>query len=179
MNLDRPVAPDPYSLLPVVPALSVSSTSFENNARLPEEQVFDGWGMSGGNLSPALSWSGAPEGTKGYAVTCFDPDAPTPSGFWHWVLVGIPAEVTSLDAGAGTPENAPKGAFHIANDLGDKKYDGAAPPAGDHTHRYLFAVHALDTEDLGLDDTASPAVAAFTMGPHLLGRGVITATYTV
>jgi Raf kinase inhibitor-like YbhB/YbcL family protein len=93
--------------------------------------------------------------------------------------VGIPAEVTSLDAGAGTPENAPKGAFHIANDLGDKKYDGAAPPAGDHTHRYLFAVHALDTDDLGLDDTASPAVAAFTMGPHLLARGVITATYTV
>ncbi|MDQ1482079.1 MAG: hypothetical protein QOF35_155 [Actinomycetota bacterium] len=179
MNLDRPVAPDPYSLLPAVPALTVSSSSFENNARMPQEQVFDGWGMSGGNVSPQLSWSGAPEGTKGYAINCFDPDAPTPSGFWHWVLVGIPANVTSLDAGAGTPENAPKGAFHTANDFGDKKYDGAAPPAGDREHRYLFAVHALDTDDLGIDDTASAAVVAFNLGSHTLARGVICANYSV
>jgi len=178
MNLDRPVAPDPYSLLPSVPALTVSSTSIQHNARLPEEHVFDGWGQSGGNVSPQLSWSGAPSGTKGYAVTCFDPDAPTPSGFWHWLLVGIPADVTSLDAGAGTADKAPEGSFHVANDFGGKRYDGAAPPAGDHDHRYLFAVHALDTDDLGLDDTASPAVTAFTMGMHTLARGVIAATYT-
>ena len=178
MNLDRPVSPDPYSLLPSVPALTVSSTSFQHNTRLPEEYVFDGWGLSGGNLSPQLSWSGAPAGTKGYAVTCFDPDAPTPCGFWHWLLVGIPADVTSLDAGAGTAENAPPGAFHVANDFGDTKYDGAAPPAGDQNHRYLFAVHALDTDDLGLDDSASAAVTAFTMGGHTLARGVISANYT-
>jgi len=179
MNLDRPVAPDPYSLLPSVPALTVSSTSIQRDARLPEEHVFDGWGLSGGNLSPQLSWSGAPAGTKGYAVTCFDPDAPTPSGFWHWLLVGIPADVSSLDAGAGTADKAPRGAFHMANDFGDKKYDGAAPPAGDHDHRYMFAVHALDTDDLGLDDAASAAVTAFTLGFHTLARGVISATYTV
>ena len=162
--------------------LTVSSTSIQHDSRLPEAQVFDGWGLTGGNVSPQLSWSGAPEGTRGYAVTCFDPDAPTPSGFWHWLLLGVPADVTSLDAGAGTAGTvgtAPGGAFHVANDFGDKGYDGAAPPAGDQPHRYLFAVHALDTDDLGLDDTASAAVAAFTMGMHTLARGVISATYTV
>ena len=179
MNLERPVPPDPYSLLPAVPTMTVSSTSIQNNSRLPLAHVFDGWGLTGGNLSPQLSWSGAPEATKGYAVTCFDPDAPTPSGFWHWLLVGIPADVTSLDAGAGTADAAPKGAFHVANDFGDKKYDGAAPPAGDRNHRYLFAVHALDTDDLGVDDSASAAVTAFNLGFHTLARGVITATYSV
>jgi Raf kinase inhibitor-like YbhB/YbcL family protein len=179
MNLDRPVSPDPYSLLPVVPTMTVTSTSFRHDSRLPEEHVFNGWGMPGGNVSPQLSWSGAPAGTRGYAVTCFDPDAPTPSGFWHWLLLGIPAGVTSLEAGAGTAERAPGGAFHVVNDFGDKRYDGAAPPAGDQNHRYLFAVHALDTDDLGLDDTASAAVAAFTMGAHTLARGVICANYTV
>jgi len=179
MNLERPVAPDPYALLPAVPALTVSSTSIQHNSRLPEEHVFDGWGLTGGNVSPQLSWAGAPEGTKGYAVTCFDPDAPTPSGFWHWLLVSIPADITSLDAGAGTADAAPRGAFHMANDFGDKGYDGAAPPVGDQNHRYMYAVHALDTDDLGLDDAASPAVTAFTMGMHTLARGVITATYSI
>jgi Raf kinase inhibitor-like YbhB/YbcL family protein len=179
MNLERPVSPDPYSLLPTVPTMTVSSTSIQHNSPLPPAHVFDGWGLTGGNLSPQLSWSGAPEATKGYAVTCFDPDAPTPSGFWHWLLVGIPADVTSLEAGAGTADTAPKGAFHVANDFGDKKYDGAAPPAGDRNHRYLFAVHALDTDDLGVDDSASAAVTAFNLGFHTLARGVITATYSV
>jgi len=179
MNLDRPVAPDPYSLLPAVPTLNVSSTSIQDSARLPEEQVFNGWGLTGGNVSPQLSWAGAPEGTRGYAVTCFDPDAPTPSGFWHWLLVGIPAGVTSLDAGSGTTEKVPQGAFHVSNDFGEKKYDGAAPPAGDQNHRYLFAVHALDTDDLGVDDTASAAVTAFMMVGHTIARGVICANYTV
>ena len=178
MNLDRPVSPDPYSLLPQVPTLEVVSTSLVDGGRLPEEHVFDGWGFTGGNVSPQLSWAGAPEGTQSYAVTCFDPDAPTPSGFWHWLLVGIPAEVTSLDAGVGTADGAPEGAFHVVNDFGNKRYDGAAPPAGDQNHRYLFAVHALDTDDLGLDDTASAAVTAFTMGGHTLARGVLSASYT-
>jgi len=178
MNLDRPVPPDPYSRLPKVAALELSSTSIANGTRLPEEHVFNGWGFTGGNVSPQLSWSGAPDNTKSFAVTCFDPDAPTPSGFWHWLLVGIPAETTTLEADAGTAENAPNGAFHVANDFGDKRYDGAAPPAGDRDHRYLFAVHALDTDDLGLDDTASAAVTAFTMGAHTLARGVISATYS-
>jgi Raf kinase inhibitor-like YbhB/YbcL family protein len=178
MNLDRPVAPDPYDLLPQVPALTVTSESFAHGDTLPDAQVFDDWGFTGGNTSPQLSWSGAPEGTRGYAITCFDPDAPTPSGFWHWLVVGLPADVTSLPAGAGAGDDAlPAGAFHVGNDYGTRAYGGAAPPQGDRPHRYLFAVHALDTDDLGLDGTASAAATAFTIGGHLLARGVLTATY--
>ena len=178
MNLDRPVAPDPYDLLPAVPTLTVLSELFGEGATLPDAQVFDDWGFTGGNTSPQLSWSGAPEGTQGYAVTCFDPDAPTPSGFWHWLVLGLPADVTSLAVGAGAGDDSlPAGAFHVRNDYGTRAYGGAAPPQGDRPHRYLFAVHALDTDDLGLDGSVSPAVAAFTIGGHLLARGVLTATY--
>jgi len=178
MKIDRPVAPDPYDLLPAVPALTVLSELFGEGATLPDAQVFDDWGFTGGNTSPQLSWSGAPEGTQGYAVTCFDPDAPTPSGFWHWLVLGLPADVTSLAVGAGAGDDSlPAGAFHVRNDYGTRAYGGAAPPRGDRPHRYLFAVHALDTDDLGLDGSVSPAVAAFTIGGHLLARGVLTATY--
>ncbi|NNG41066.1 YbhB/YbcL family Raf kinase inhibitor-like protein [Flexivirga sp. ID2601S] len=176
MDLERPEAPDPYTLLPQVPSLAVTSESFADGDTLPDEQVYNDWGFSGENKSPQLSWSGAPEGTTGYVVTCFDPDAPTPSGFWHWLLLGIPADVTSLDAGAGSGENLPEGAFHVRNDFGTKDYGGAAPPADVRPHRYMFAVHAVGG-DLGLDENATPAVAAFTTGGNLLARGVITATY--
>ena len=178
MNLDRPVAPDPYDLLPQVPALTVTSESFAHGDTMPDAHVFDDWGFTGGNTSPQLSWSGAPEGTRGYAVTCFDPDAPTPSGFWHWLVLGLPADVTSLAVGAGSGDDSlPAGAFHVRNDYGTRAYGGAAPPQGDRPHRYLFAVHALDTDDLGLDGSVSPAVATFTIGGHLLARGVLTATF--
>ncbi|WP_446663598.1 YbhB/YbcL family Raf kinase inhibitor-like protein [Flexivirga sp. B27] len=176
MDLERPEAPDPYSLLPQTASLTVTSETFADGDTLPDEQVYNDWGFSGGNTSPQLSWSGAPEGTKGYVVTCFDPDAPTPCGFWHWLLLGIPADVTSLDLGAGDGKNLPAGAFHARNDFGDKAYDGAAPPVGDRPHRYMFAVHAVG-DDLGLDDSVSGAVAMFTTGGNLLARGVITATY--
>lgn len=176
MNLERPEAPDPYTLLPQVPSFTVTSESFSDGATLPNEQVYNDWGFTGGNVSPQLSWSGAPDGTKGYVVTCFDPDAPTPSGFWHWILAGIPADVTSLPAGVGSGENLPEGAFHVRNDFGTKDFGGAAPPAGDRPHRYMFAVQAVGDE-LGIDDSVSPAVALFTAGGSLVGRGVITGTY--
>lgn len=178
MNLQRPEHPDPYTLLPSVPTLQVTSETFADGATLPDAQVFNDWGMTGGNTSPQLTWSGAPEGTTSYLVTCFDPDAPTPSGFWHWVAVGIPADVTSLAAGAGGGE-LPGGAFHLRNDVGNKRYDGAAPPAGDRPHRYLFAVQAIGGDPLQIDDSVSPAVALFNAGFQLLARGVITATYAV
>ncbi len=178
MNLERPTAPDPYELLPRVDTMELTSESFADGETLPDEQVFDEWGFHGGNRSPQLSWSGAPEGTRSYAVTCFDPDAPTPSGFWHWLLVNLPADTTSLPAGFGARDaELPEGVRQMANDFGFQAYGGAAPPAGDRPHRYMFAVHALDTDDLGLGEEASAAVTAFNLGAHTLARGVLTGLY--
>src|SRR4029450_10706717 len=111
-------------------------------------------------------------------VTCFDPDAPTPSGFWHWLLVNLPASTTSLPAAAGSEgAQLPTGAFHVRNDFGAKAYGGAAPPAGDIPHRYFFVVHAIDVDTLEGDSDASPAVVSFTPAFHTLARAIITPTY--
>ena len=174
MNLERPVAPDPYELLPRVPSFTVESTDVRQGARVPEVHVY-----AEGNRSPQLSWKGAPADTKSYVVTCFDPDAPTPSGFWHWVAVNLPASVTSMPTGAGAEDGSglPKGAFHCRNDYGSMGYGGPAPPKGDRPHRYFFAVHALDVEDLGVDEKTSPAAVSFTMLGHTLGRAILTPVY--
>lgn len=177
MNLERPVAPDPYSLLPQVPSFEVTSESFTEGAELTNKHVFDDWGFSGENVSPQLSWSGAPEGTTSYVVTCFDPDAPTPSGFWHWVVAGIPADVTSLPEGAGSGQGLPEGAFQLTNDAGTVGYAGAAPPEGDRKHRYIFAVNAIGGDPLAIDDSVSPAVASFNAIFQTVGRATITGMY--
>ncbi len=178
MTLDRPVAPDPYSLLPVVPGFTVRSPDCADGTRL--ESTFVHSSIGGQNLSPALEWSGFPQETKGFLVTCFDPDAPTESGFWHWLCVAVPVATTALARGAGASDDTlPDGAFHVRNDMGRAQYDGSAPPAGDRVHRYYFAVHALDTDDLGLSGAATPAMVAFVAGFHVIARGLLVATYSV
>lgn len=171
MNLERPVAPNPYDLLPALPGFELTSTDVTDGAALADAQV-----AAAGNTSPHLRWSGAPEGTKSYVVTCFDPDAPTPSGFWHWALVDVPADVTELAAGAASG-TLPAGAFQLRNDGGQAGFMGAAPPQGDHVHRYYFAVHAVGTETLGIDDDASNAVMSFNLAFKALGRAVLHGTY--
>lgn len=171
MSLDRPVSPDPYELLPATASFSVNSADVTDGQPLKDDQV-----AAFGNSSPQLSWSGAPEGTKSYVITCFDPDAPTPSGFWHWVLVDLPADVTSLEAGAASRE-LPVGAFHCRNDGGPKGFMGAAPPQGDQVHRYFFVVHAVGEDSLGVDSDASPAVVSFNLAFKTLGRAIIHGTY--
>ena len=124
MSLDRPVSPDPYDLLPAVPSFDVTSEDVSDGQPLKDDQV-----AAEGNTSPQLSWSGAPEGTKSFTVTCFDPDAPTPSGFWHWVLVDLPADVTSLDTGAGAEgADLPGNAFMCRNDGGSRRSWAQRPP---------------------------------------------------
>ena len=172
-TIERPVSPNPYDLLPARPSFSVTSEDVTDGQPLGPDQV-----AAEGNTSPQLSWSGAPDGTKSYVVTCFDPDAPTPSGFWHWALVDLPADVTSLETGAGSVSAPlPGGAFMLRNDGGEAAFMGAAPPPNDQPHRYYFVVHAVGEETLGIDADASNAVMSFHLAFKTLGRAILHGTY--
>ncbi len=170
---------DPFAGLPEVPSFRVTSSTVTDGSPFPPAQMSGLFGVPGGqDVSPQLSWEGAPEGTQGYAVTVYDPDAPTMSGFWHWVVVDIPASVTSLPENAGLPggPDLPAGAFQLRNDAGSQRFIGAAPPAGHGAHRYFITVHALDVANLGVPADASPAFFGFNLLGHILGRATIVTT---
>ena len=171
MSLDRPIAEDPYAKLPAVADFQVTSAR-RHRRRTARRRAGRRCGTT---LSPQLSWSGAPEGTKSFVVTCFDPDAPTPSGFWHWVVVDLaPTSQPSTAAPGHRTRTLPGNAFHVRNDGGQRAFMGAAPPQGDHLHRYYFVVHAVGEETLGVDGDASPAVVSFNLAFKTLGRAIIT-----
>lgn len=155
------------------------SPSIEPNAPLPEEQIYDGFGCSGKNRSPALQWTPGPKETRSYAITVYDPDAPTGSGWWHWVVYNIPATVHVLPAGAGDPSgNAlPPGAIQGRTDFGTHAFGGACPPEGDEPHRYIFTVHALKTETIDVPADASAAMIGFMIHANSLGKASFTALY--
>jgi Raf kinase inhibitor-like YbhB/YbcL family protein len=152
------------------------SNDLKEGDRLPEAQVFNGMGYTGGNRSPHLAWDGAPEGTKSFVVTMYDPDAPTGSGWWHWLVINIPATAKELPAGSGSGSNLPPGAIQTRTDFGAPGYGGAAPPPGP-PHRYIFTVHALKTERLDLDPEASGAMVGFMIYMNSLGKATLQTTY--
>jgi Raf kinase inhibitor-like YbhB/YbcL family protein len=155
--------------------LLVTCDAFAEGATIPMDNVFNGCG--GKNTAPPLSWSGAPAGTKSFAITCFDPDAPTGSGYWHWLAFNIPGDVTSLDAGAGNDEH-PAGGDSGYNDYGMTSYGGPCPPKGDPAHRYIFTVYALDVDKIqGANEKTTGASIVFMMRGHLLATGTLTAKF--
>lgn len=165
----------PYDQIAAVATFSITSTDVKDGEVLLSAQVSGIFGAGGSDTSPQLSWSGFPAGTKSFAVTVYDPTAPTGSGFWHWAIANIPADVTELATGAGDGEESslPEGALQLANDASLKRYLGAAPPAGSGKHDYFIAVHAVDVEKLDLPENATPAFLGFNLSDHTLARAVI------
>jgi Raf kinase inhibitor-like YbhB/YbcL family protein len=166
---------NPYDALPEVPRFEVSSIDIKDGEQLPTPQISGIFGAGGDDQSPQLSWSGFPSETKSFVVTCYDPDAPTACGFWHWALVDIPASVTSIPTGVGDDSGAglPAGSFQLRNDAGLARFLGAAPPPGHGRHRYFFAVHAVAVETLGLPTDASNAYLGFNLFGQTLARATM------
>ncbi len=157
----------------------LTSPDIAEREPIAEAYTFNGFGCAGGNLSPALSWSGAPAGTKSFALTCYDPDAPTGSGFWHWVVFNIPPSVAHLPRGAGDPKSpaAPKGAVQSRTDYGTAGYGGPCPPQGDKPHRYQFTIFAVDVDKLDADANSTAAVVGFNLHFHTLAKATLTGLY--
>ena len=160
-----------------VHALELGSTDIANDQTLGSAQVYQGFGCSGGNVSPALSWSDVPAGTKSFAITAYDPDAPTGSGWWHWSAYDLPASLRSLPAGAGKVGALPGGARQGRNDYGSNDFGGACPPQGDKPHRYIFTVFALKVDRLEVPADASAALIGYMLNANKLATASITARF--
>ena len=159
--------------------MTLSSKDVKPNSTLTEQQVFDGFGCTGANVSPELSWENAPAGTKSFVVTVYDPDAPTGSGWWHWIVHDIPATAKGLPRGAGSGKAPlPEGAVQGRTDFGSTGFGGACPPPGDKPHRYVFTVHALKVAKLDVPRDASPAMIGFSTRAGSLASASFTATYS-
>lgn len=161
-------------------AFKLSSTDVRAGAPIADEQVFAGFGCSGKNISPALKWSGAPPGTKSFALLVHDPDAPTGgAGWWHWVVTNIPADATELPKGAGKADGSalPKGAVQVNTDFGGPGWGGPCPPAGDKPHRYNFSLHALKVDKLDLPPGATASLAGFMINANSIGKAAFTGKY--
>jgi len=172
---------DPYAQLATLrdfAPLTLTSDDFVDGGPLPDTAWSARARAGGADRSPSLRWSPGPAGTLSYAVSCFDPDAPTGSGFWHWAVANIDPTITELAAGAGDPDAAPAGAFVVPNERRSRRYIGSAPPAGTGVHRYFFVVDALDVAELDLTEESTPAVLGFQRHFHSLGRGILVGTAT-
>jgi Raf kinase inhibitor-like YbhB/YbcL family protein len=163
-------------------AFKVVSNSFKDGDYLASSHILSadfGFGCAGGNQSPHLAWSDAPAATKSFAITCYDPDAPTGSGFWHWLVVNIPPNITELPLDAGNPQSPilPAGALQTRTDFGKPGYGGPCPPAGDHPHRYFFTVFAVSAESLQASADTSAAVIGFQLNFNTLAKAAIVGLY--
>lgn len=176
--MSTPRAPLPLDFLPQVDGFTVTSTDMRDGEPLANAQVSGVMDAGGDDVSPQLSWSGFPAGTRSFAITCHDPDAPTQSGFWHWAVANLPADVTELATGAGSPGGElPAGAVTLRADSGHAQYVGAAPPSGHGPHRYVFVVHAVDVDSLDIEPDTTPTVLGFNLFFHTLARATLIPTY--
>lgn len=160
-------------------AAGFTLVSDDFDGQLTEKQVYSGFGCQGQNVSPRLKWVNAPSGTKSFAVTVYDPDAPTGSGWWHWLIFNISADVSELKSGAGSQQGAqlPAGSLQSVTDYGKPGFGGACPPQGDKAHRYIFTVYALDAAKLELDQHASPALVGFVLNQHSIAKASLISYY--
>ena len=159
----------------VIFAQNFTLSSTELQGQLTSKQVFNGFGCSGENISPELSWKDAPKGTKSFAVTVYDPDAPTGSGWWHWVVFDISKDKFTLPSGFGNSES--KDVIQSMTDFGKTGFGGACPPKGDKAHRYIFTVHSLDIETISLDKNSNPALVGYYLNAHSLAKASLISYY--
>ena len=164
---------------PLALAENFTLASKDLGGQLSDQQVFSGFGCTGKNISPQLLWKNTPPGTKSFAITVYDPDAPTGSGWWHWVVFNIPATVTQLVADAGNPDKnlAPKGSIQSVTDYGKPGFGGACPPVDDKPHRYVFTVYALKVEKLELESTSPPAMVGYYLNQNALAKASLISYY--